>query len=130
MDLTVADLMTPDPATVGPDAPAVEVLALVRTRRIRHVPVVEDGALVGIVSDRDLLLHTTPEVPATRSMQSLRARDLMTSVVRTAAPYTPLAEAGKRMLEAKFSCLPVLDEDRLVGILTESDFVRALSSDA
>ena len=132
--MTVADWMTPDPVTVTPDAGLLEVRALFRRHRFRHVPVVEDGALVGVVSDRDVLGAVSPflDTPAEthRDVATLErtAADLMTAVPRTVSPGAPLADAARRMIEAGVSSLPVTDDGRLVGILTARDVLRASAS--
>ena len=129
--MTVADRMTPDPITVAPDAGLVEVRALFRRHKFRHVPVVEDGRLVGVVSDRDVLAALSPflDTPAEtwRDAETLAARagDLMTPAPRTVAPDASLADAARRMVEADVSSLLVTDGDRLVGILTARDVLRA-----
>lgn len=132
--LTVQELMTPEPLSVEPDASAAEVTEIMRRLQVRHVPVIDGaGALVGIISDRDILrrshdpgrVHGAEDLPLAR----LAAKDLMTYVVISVTPDTPVFEASRRMLDAKVSCLPVVDKGRLVGILTEADYVRALSFD-
>ena len=136
MPRSVADLMTHDPLTVAPHDAAPDVREIMRTHKVRHVPVVnEQGALVGIISDRDILRHSSDPGrahtldDAEDPLEELTAQHLMTFVVLSVAPETPAHQAGHRMLDARVSCMPVVHDERLVGILTESDFVSALSDE-
>ncbi|WP_095509557.1 CBS domain-containing protein [Rubrivirga marina] len=130
--MTVADWMTPDPAAVAPEAGLIEIRALFRSRRFHHVPVVEDGRPVGVVSDRDVLAAISPflDTPAEthRDVDTLArtAADLMTTDLQTVGLDVPLAEASRQMVEAEVSSLLVVDEDgALAGILTVRDVLRA-----
>ena len=129
--IRVRDLMTTHVATVRASDALLVVHDLMMGRGIRHVPVVgDDGELEGLVSHRDLLRHAlaaADELPvATRRdfLRSIRAEEVMVRDVEVAEPDQPLAAAAAVMLENKFGCLPVVDDRRLVGILTEADFVR------
>lgn len=130
-DLKVRDLMTEVVLSVHADDTVEQVYGLMNDRGIRHLTVVDaDGDLVGIVSHRDLLRHSRierAEVPVFLMREILRrtlVEDVMTSEVETVEPDLPLSEAAQVMFDNKFGCLPVLEDSRLVGILTESDFVR------
>ncbi len=133
-DMRVSEWMTPAPLTVAPSVPIPRVQELMIYRRIRHLPVMEDGRLVGIITDRDV--RTVQPSPATtlavREMhyllERLTARAVMTRPVITVGPREPLAEAVRLMLENRIGGLPVMDGERLVGILTEVDLLRAFSS--
>jgi len=127
--------MTVNPVTVGPDAPLRQAVNLMRERKIRHLPVVEDGGrLVGILTDRDV--RHAALVPALaehlawepRRLKALRVRDVMTWSVVTTHPEATLAQAGMTMFQRRIGSLPVVDNGRLVGILTETDILGALSA--
>jgi WS/DGAT/MGAT family acyltransferase len=128
----VADLMTHDVVTVGPDDTLAQAYALMRVRRIRHLPVVgRDGHLAGIVTHRDLLSASSSSllVPAeeerTRILGLARVAHVMETHVSVVTPEDPAADAGERMVRHKIGCLPVLGADgRLAGIVTEEDFLR------
>jgi len=105
---------------------------LMGMERIRHLPVLDvDGELVGILSQRDLFRGALArnlgygEHAQNKLMSQLVVKEVMTNDPITIAPDAPLAEAAKKMLEHKIGCLPVVEEGRLVGILTESDFLAA-----
>lgn len=128
----VRDLMTATPITVDPDDDVATARNLMYRHWVRHLPVVDTaGALVGLISHRDLLrkhLIEREDVPALVEDETLSAmpvREAMRSLVETASPDAELAEAARRMLDNKYGCLPVVEGGKLVGILTESDFVRA-----
>lgn len=126
--LLVGDHMTREVVTTAPDATAADVLALCRERRIRHVPVVEDGELVGMVSDRDLR-SATPALgdPArAEALGRITVEEAMMREVFTASPDDPIEVAANEMRERSIGCLPVTDGETLVGIVTTSDVMDAL----
>jgi CBS domain-containing membrane protein len=136
-NLRVRDLMTSDVLVVGPDDPVTKIRDLMADRHIRHVPVVDDGQdLVGVVSDRDLLartLGTDTDLPLSLQAELLDAdkvRDVMTWDVETVDVDEDVLTAAQVMLENKYGCLPVLEEGKLAGILTEADFVRFVATAA
>ncbi len=128
--MLVRSRMTPDVKTVSPGTKLAEALALARTHRIRHLPVLENGRLVGLVTDRDLRLAMPPVWADSREelQQALHTKtvgELMTRNIITTSPDLPVEEAGKLLYENRIGCLPVLEDDALVGILTETDLLRA-----
>jgi len=132
MSLNVSDLMSTDPVTIGPEDNLARAWDLMDQHHIRHLPVAEDGELVGLVSKRDLLQRALggdhdDELPLSHLRRMLHARaadEVMVRGVETADPNESLSDAAERMLEHKFGCLPVVAGSRIVGILTEADFVR------
>jgi CBS domain-containing protein len=121
---TVGELMTRELITLKETQNLAIADELFRLNRIRHLPVVREGKLVGLITHRDLLKATGLKCPDP-SKQPLWAADIMNREVRTVRPDTSLRDAVGVMLENKFGCLPVVGEDgKLVGILTEADLVR------
>jgi CBS domain-containing membrane protein len=128
----VGDLMTRDVVAVRPDDSLAQAYAIMRARRIRHLPVVSgDGRLAGIVTHRDLLAASTSSllVPAenerVRILGLAHVANVMETHVSVVTPEEPAADAGERMIRHKIGCLPVLGADgRLAGIVTEEDFLR------
>jgi CBS domain-containing membrane protein len=127
----VRDLMTPDPYTLQPRDTLASLYDLMDTHRVRHVPIVDgDGELVGLLTHTDLAmsaLGSLSDLPLSQErdlLQRRRVREVMVTELETAEPDTSLAEAASTLLENKIGCLPVVEGSRLVGILTESDFVR------
>lgn len=109
---------------------------LMREERIRHVPVLnEDGLLAGILSQRDLYLsglvralgHGT--AARDRALSGIVVKEVMTAEVITTTPETSIRAAARVMVDRKIGCLPVLDGDKLVGLLSESDIVSAVAHD-
>jgi acetoin utilization protein AcuB len=126
--LLVKDSMTREVVTLSPQTTAGEALALCRERRIRHLPVLDDGRLVGIVSDRDLR-SATPALgdPArAEALGRILVRDVMAREVATIRPDDPIEEAANAMREKKIGCLPVVEDGALLGIVTSSDVMEAL----
>jgi acetoin utilization protein AcuB len=126
--LRVRDAMTRDVVTVGPEESAARAWGLCRERNIRHLPVVEGGRLVGIVSDRDLRDLSPPRATADQenTLGWVRIRDMMSTGVVTAHPLDTIEHAAKVIYENRFNCLPVVADDEIVGIITSSDLVRTL----
>jgi acetoin utilization protein AcuB len=126
--LLVKDSMTREVVALPPQATAGEALALCRERRIRHLPVMEDGRLVGIVSDRDLR-SATPALGDPERAEALGrivVSEVMAGDVTTARPEDPIEEAANAMREKKIGCLPVVEDGDLVGIISSSDVMEAL----
>ena len=134
--MLVCHLMTPAVITTGPDTPVLEARELMQAKRIRHLLVTEGARLLGIVTDRDIRLNLPS--PATSlsvwEVNYLLARltvgAVMSRAVITVNPERDAAEAARIMLEHKIGALPVTDGDAIVGIVTETDFVRVLATAA
>ena len=126
--LLVRDWMTKTLVTLSPEASVAEALALCRERRIRHIPVLKEERLVGIVSDRDLR-DASPALgdpERTRALQGIRVGEVMTQEVITVDPQDFIENAAQEMYELKIESLPVVAEEELLGIVTSSDMMRAL----
>ena len=126
--LLVGDSMTREVVTLAPDDTAKAALALCRERRIRHLPVLEGGTLVGIVSDRDLRAAAPPLGDPDRAavLAKIRIGDVMAKEVVTVLPSDPIEQAANTMRERRIGCLPVVEDSGLVGIITTSDVMDAL----
>ena len=134
--MLVQDVMQRGLVIVSPDTKLAEAMRLLQRRGIRHLPVLDTGRLVGIISDRDLkaaMLSATMSpggALSTAALDRLTAGDVMQRAVVTIAPMFPVEEAARLMVTRKISALPVTEDERLVGIVTETDvlelFVRAM----
>lgn len=130
--ITVADYMTRSPATIHSDALVRGVVDMMQKRKIRHLPVVDrEGHLVGIVTDRNLRQVIFDPAIQDRlgdlagALNTLTVRDVMTWGVITVRPEAQIREAARVMRERKVGALPVVDGERVVGMLTETDVLRA-----
>jgi len=127
----VRDVMTRDVVTLRGDDRLVSADDIMRLGRIRHMPIVDrEQRLLGILSQTDLFRGAVLDAlgydpKATRRISSgIAVSEIMTTPVVTIAPDAPLQDAARLLLERKIGCLVVLEHERIVGILTESDFVK------
>lgn len=129
----VAQWMTKDPLTIGSKESIVLARTILRERRIRRLPVVDGDHLVGIVTDRDLReawasdANTLSTHELSYLLEKIPVREVMSSPVITVSPGTPLEGAVDVLRRKRIGGLPVVDGDRLVGILTETDVFRAFT---
>lgn len=134
--MNASELMTPNPVTVGLDASVAEVCVIMRELDIRHVPVVDRGDLVGIVSDRDLARLDVAAVLATQGADALRRElaapivEIMNADVISIDTESEVTDAVDLLIEHKVGALPVVRPDtrELVGILSYIDVLKALQT--
>ncbi|WP_022799153.1 acetoin utilization AcuB family protein [Thermus islandicus] len=124
--MLVKDVMRHPVLTVGPETPLEAAYRLLLERGIRHLPVVEGGRVVGVVTDRDLRLAMSHLHPGGPRPGTTPVAEVMARPPLTAHPFDPVEEAARLMRERKIGCLPVLEEERLVGIITGIDLLDAL----
>ncbi len=131
--MRVADILTAAPITVGLDDNLAKIKRIFDTHAFHHLLVVADGELFGVISDRDVLRAVSPFVdgPSERAIDAAtmkrHAHQIMTRKPVTATADEPVGGAARRMLEAKVSCLPVVDENaQVIGIVTWHDLLRAV----
>lgn len=126
MQRTIEELMTPTPETIGRKQPLAVAHRMMRDRQIRHLPVLDAGKVVGIVTDRDLHL-----------IETLKGTDINTVAVEEAMTPDPycvprtavLENVVREMARHKYGSVLVVDEDRVVGIFTAVDALRAFAWD-
>jgi acetoin utilization protein AcuB len=127
----IRSLMNADPITVPPDFTMFDARRLMDERRIRHLLVTLAGELRGIVTDRDIRLNMPSQATSlsvwelNNLLMRLTVADVMTRTVVTVEPDRDAREAAEIMLFNKIGALPVIERGRLVGIVTETDLVRA-----
>ena len=134
--MIVKELMTPSPITTGTNMPVLEARQLMVDKRIRHLLVAEGTKLLGIITDRDIRLNLPS--PATSlsvwEINYLLARmtvdSAMTKRVVTVGPHEDAKEAAALMLDHRIGALPVVDGGQLIGIITETDLLRAFVKSA
>ncbi|MEA1921086.1 MAG: CBS domain-containing protein [Pseudomonadota bacterium] len=128
----VADIMTRDIFPLKSNQTLNVVRLLMRTVRVRHVPILDDDErFVGLLSHRDLLAHSISKLANIDPLEQseldrhIPIKDVMRTDISTTTATTDLKEAISSMLENKFGCLPVLNDQRhLVGIITDEDIIR------
>ena len=127
----VRDYMTTSPVTVPPEDSLGEALRLMKEHSIRRLPVMAKGKIAGLVTEQDLM-KASPSSATSLSIweinylfPKIKIKDIMTKEIFTVTPETILEEAALLMQENQISTLPVLDGDKLVGIITESDIFKA-----
>jgi acetoin utilization protein AcuB len=128
----VKTYMTPNPITIDLEATYSVAINTLRKHHIRHLPVVENGRLVGIIVEKDLL--TNQPSPATSLsvyeiyglLEKLKVGQMMSRPVITVQGDCPVEEAARIMCDKHISCLPVMDGDALAGIITETDIFKVL----
>ena len=126
--LRVRDAMTRDVVTLGPEASAAEAWNACQELGIRHLPVVQGGRLVGLVSDRDPRDVSPPRGSGGErdTLGWVRLRDIMSTDLVTIGPLDTIEHAAREIYDRKIGCLPVIAEGELVGIITSSDMMRTL----
>ena len=130
--MLVGERMTHPVVYVSPDMPIQDALQLMKKENIRRVPVVKDGKLVGIVSDKDLL-NASPSQATSLSVWELHyllskitVSEVMTKGVIVVSEDTPIEEAARIMADNKIGGLPVMRGSGVVGIITETDIFRLM----
>jgi len=127
----VKDRMTPDPVTITTDTSLKEALDLVRSKPFRHLPVLdENGKLVGIVTEKSLV-YASPIPTTTLSvfevdyiLSRTKVGQIIHDPVITVGPDLPIEEAARIMIDHRIGCLPVVEDDELIGIISDTDIFR------
>ena len=128
--MKVKELMVKDVATLDINEELSLADDIMKLGRIRHMPVVDNGVLVGIISQRDMYKASLASAmgfgeKAKRDfLKSLKVKEIMINDVITISPEADIKEAGKIMLDKKIGCLPVVEGSRLAGLITETDLLR------
>jgi acetoin utilization protein AcuB len=123
--MLVRDIMTSPVVSIAPEITLEDAYRTMQQKGIRHLPVVDGGKLVGVITDRDLRLATSTLAPAPFPPGS-KVAGSMCRAVATADTMDPVEEAARKMREKKIGCLPVVDDGRVVGIVTGLDLLDAL----
>lgn len=128
--MLVGERMSHPVINVRPDMPIADALNMMKREHIRRAPVIKDGKLVGIVSDKDLL-NASPSPATSLSvwemnylLSKINIKDVMTKEVLTVTEDTPIEEAARIMADNKIGGLPVVRKDNVVGIITETDLFK------
>jgi len=126
----VREIMMGSPVTLKPEDTLDLANDVISLGRIRHIPVVEDGRLVGLLSERDLMGATASQIfglkPRSKSalLKSVLIKDVMKKKVITVTSDTKVADAAHLMADKKIGCVPVMSNGTLVGLVTTTDILR------
>lgn len=122
--LTVGEVMTPSPVTIGMTTTLLAAHRTMTERRLRHVPVVEKGKLVGVLTERDLFfLETIRGV----DIEKDSVEDAMTPDAYAVSPHTPLASVASTMARKRYGCAVVMAKGKVEGIFTTTDALKMLA---
>lgn len=130
---TVREVMATEVTTLGRNDTLQLAQDIMNLGRVRHFPVIEDGQVVGVVSQRDLYKASLGSVmkygeKAQREfLNTIVVKEVMKYPPITIAPHASVKEAARLMMEEKIGCLPVLDGAKLVGIVTETDMLKLVA---
>jgi CBS-domain-containing membrane protein len=131
--MKVRELMTTDVATIGRNDELTIADDIIKMKRLRHLPVVEEGRLVGMLTQRDLFhaaLSTAlnfGEKAQKEFLKTVVVKEVMTDEVLTIGPDADVKEAARLLIEHKIGCLPVVESGKLVGLVTETDLLRIVA---
>ena len=129
-DIKVKELMTKEVFTLGRNNTLDLADDIMTLERVRHLPVLDEGRVVGVVSQRDLFRSALAaalgygEKAQKRLLRTLLVKEVMREPAMTVSPEATATEAARLMLEHKIGCLPVVEGHTLVGIVTETDILR------
>ncbi len=115
---TISEMMSPSPMTIGPEDKIEQAWRVMHDNRMRHIPVCKGDKLVGLVTQKDLLVNAS-----NTALLSLPVAEIMVFDVETIDVSSSPKDAAQLMIKKKISCLPVLDGEELVGIVTDTDFL-------
>lgn len=123
-DKVIADYMTPSPHSIGYDQPLSHAHHVMRDHHIRHLPVLNRGHLVGMLSDRDLaFIENLKDVDATK----VRVDDAMTPSPYAVSKSARLGDVAREMAEHRYGSAVVMENDHVIGVFTTVDALRALA---
>jgi CBS domain-containing protein len=130
---TVSDIMTRQVVTLGRNDSLHLAKDILSLDRLRHFPVVDEGIVVGVVSQRDLYKASLGSVlkygekAQQTFLQGITVKEVMSEPPITVTPHVSIQEAARLMMERKIGCLPVLDGAQLVGIVSETDMLKLIT---
>lgn len=130
--MLVSDWMSAPVFSVGLEASVSEVVNLMREKKVKHIPVVADGVLKGVISDRDIKQYMPSKGTSLDIFEinyllaKTKASEIMNAKTLTTTPETPVEEAAMMLYDHNIGCLPVVDGGKLVGIISDRDMYRVL----
>lgn len=131
---TVREIMMGSPVTLAPDDTVALANDIISLGRIRHIPILESGRLVGLITERDLMGAASMHIfglkrrSKTALLKRFPIKDVMKKRVISVEPDTPIRDAARLMAEKKIGCVPVVSGAVLVGLMTTTDVLRYVES--
>ena len=128
--MLIKDIMTTDVSVLNTDTRVGFAEEIMYLGRIRHLPVVKDGFLIGIITQRDLFKASLTSIITTwkenkKFLDSIEVKEVMTKDVITVSPNCMAEDAAQLLIDKKIGCLPVVEDDmKLLGLVTETDFLQ------
>jgi CBS domain-containing protein len=128
------EIMMGSPVTLKPDDTLDLANDVISLGRIRHIPVVDDGRLVGIITERDLIGAAATQIFGLKQknksalLKTVKIKEVMKKRIISAAPDTPIKEIAHMMAEKKIGCVPIVSAGALVGLVTTTDILRYVES--
>ena len=130
--MNISEIMTREVITLRPESNLREAIGIIQKFRIRHIPVVDEGKLAGIVTDRDIK-RATPSIHGgvtqedyERVLNETKLFQVMTRDPMTVSPASPVKDVAKLLVDKKYGALPVVSDGVLVGIISDIDLLRVL----
>jgi CBS domain-containing protein len=133
-ETTVKEIMMSAPVTLGPEDTLDLANDIIQLGRVRHIPIVSNGKLVGVLTQRDLFGAATTAVFGLKGrskkalLKSFQIKEIMRTHLLTVAPNAAIKDAALVMAEKKVGCLPVVDNGSLVGLVTATDILRYVAT--
>ncbi len=122
--ITIEEFMTPEPCTLRETDSIDDARKVMTEKHIRHIPVTDnDNHMLGLVTQRDILAATEPVNVSHEGDSDIRLSDIMIRNVSSIHKTGSLRQAAMYLQSHKYGCLPVVSDDRLVGIITDTDFI-------
>lgn len=122
--ITIDEFMTSDPFTLGETNTIDDARSVMTEKHIRHIPITDKaGHLLGLVTQRDILKATAPDTAGSDDGSNKKLSDIMIQDISTVHPKDSVRQAAIYLQSHKYGCLPVVADDLLVGIITDSDFI-------
>jgi CBS domain-containing protein len=122
--ITINEFMTSDPITLRETDTIDDARKMMTEKHIRHIPITDDDdRLLGLVTQRDILAETVPDHEANKANSNKKLSEIMIHDVSTIHETDSLRQAAIYLQSHKYGCLPVISDDRLTGIITDSDFI-------
>ncbi len=132
-NITCQEIMNSNVVHVAPHESIIKAIEILQEKKIRHLPIIENNQVVGILSDRDtrqvLAIIQVMGITLEQARGELKVSEFMATPVKTIKPDALAVDAAYLMIDEKIGCLPISDGEKIVGILTETDIMKQFITD-